>query len=176
MPYRSLVALTLILVCPALFAATQGGPIPVPLPLFPANNWWNVDISQAPTELNSTSLLTASFNGQNPVNIQLHPDFGGNNDEDPDFPIYGIPFIIVDGAQTKLTVQFDVPEESDGVDHIDEDTHIEFPFYPVPSEAITTIGWVEGGAPGNVNQRDDADRHILMVDKTNNHLYELYNV
>src|SRR5204862_7059115 len=43
-------------------------------------------------------------------------------------------------------------------------------------QAITRNGWVEGGQPGNIDQRDTADRHILMVDKTNNTLYELYNV
>ena len=72
-----------------------------------------------------------------------------------------------------MTVTFDVPEESDGVNHPAE---MSFPFYPVPGEAITMPGWVEGGQPGNIDQRDDADRHILIVDKTNNHLYELYNV
>jgi hypothetical protein len=46
----------------------------------------------------------------------------------------------------------------------------------VPPEAISQTGWVEGGQPGNLDQRDDADRHILMVDETNNRLYELYNV
>ncbi|MGZ8833212.1 MAG: hypothetical protein ACXW19_08475, partial [Thermoanaerobaculia bacterium] len=49
-----------------------------------------------------------------------------------------------------------------------------FPFYPIPDEAITMFGWVEGGPAGNV--QIDEDRHILIVDKTNNTLYELYHV
>ena len=105
----------------------------------------------------------------------LHPDFGGDSGEE-DFPIYGFPFIVVEGSQPKLTVEFldeDVRMECDGVDH---NTNTSVPFYPVPAEAISMMGWVEGGLPGNVDQRDDHDRHILIVDKTNNTLYELYNV
>ena len=50
------------------------------------------------------------------------------------------------------------------------------PFYPIPAEAITQPHWVEGGAPASVDQRTQSDRHLLMVDCTNRHLYELYNV
>jgi hypothetical protein len=64
-------------------------------------------------------------------------------------------------------------DESDGVDH---NTDTSFPFYPVPDEAITNGGWIEEGPPGNVDHRDSSDRHILIVDSTNNHLYELYNM
>jgi hypothetical protein len=95
----------------------------------------------------------------------LHPDFGGDAGGGD---VYGFPFIIVDGAQPKKTVTFVLyGNQSDGVGQ---------PFYPVPDEAITMNGWVEGGQPGNVDQRDDGDRHILVVDTTNNTLYELYNV
>jgi hypothetical protein len=151
-------------------AATQGGTMPVAVPLFPANNWWNTDVSAAPVDPNSTNFI--NFIG---AAKGMHPDFGGDSGEE-DFPIYGIPFVVVEGSQPKLTVTFvdeDVREECDGVDH---NTNTSIPFYPVPAEAISMMGWVEGGLPGNVDQRGDADRHILIVDKTNNHLYELYNV
>jgi hypothetical protein len=165
----SLVAV-LLFASPSAFAATQGGSVPVPLPLFPPNNWWNTDITNAPTALNSSDFI--NFIG---ANDGMHPDFGGDSGEE-DYPIYGFPFIVVEGNQPKKTVTFideEVREECDGVDH---NTNTSFPFYPVPDEAITMMGWVEGGQPGNVDRRDDADRHILIVDKTNNHLYELYNV
>jgi len=156
-------AVLLAAACTPLLAASQGGPIPVPLPLFPQNNWWNVDVSAAPVDSNSSTYI--DFIG---VNQQAHPDFGGNDGEGG---VYGFPFLQVDGAQTKLQVVFDPddgwPQESDG-DGV--------PFYPVPSEAITTMGWVEGGQAGNVHLRADSDRPILMVSTTNNHLYELYNV
>ncbi|PYQ46805.1 MAG: hypothetical protein DMF59_20620, partial [Acidobacteria bacterium] len=81
--------------------------------------------------------------------------------------MYGFPYIIVDGSQAKKIVTFDLQasDESDGVG---------VPFYPIPDEAIKQYGWIEQGPPGNVNP--GGDRHMLIVDKTNNTLYELYNV
>ena len=35
--------------CPATLPA-QGAPIAAPLPVFPADNWWNTDISTAPVD------------------------------------------------------------------------------------------------------------------------------
>ena len=49
------------------------------------------------------------------------------------------------------------------------------PFYPIPDEAITQPHWIEGGEPGNVD-RAAGDRHLLIVDRDNRILYELYNV
>lgn len=161
----------MLFVCSAAFAATQGGPIPVPLPLFPQNNWWNLDISSAPPALNSDDFIDFINALSNASGRQLHPDFGGDAG---DGNVYGIPFTIVDGNQAKLTVDFMLyGDQSDGWDPQTEES---FPFYPVPSEAITMNGWVEGGQPGTVDERDDADRHLLIVDKDNNYLYELYNV
>ena len=161
----SVAAVLLVAVIP-LSAATQGGAIPVPLPLFPANNWWNTDVSNAPLDANSANFI--QFIGPTKG---LHPDFGGDAGGGN---VYGFPFIVVDGSQAKKTVTFtDFGDQSDGVDH---GTGQSFPFYPIPDEAITMNGWVEGGQPGNVDQRADSDRHMLIVDKTNNTLYELYNV
>ena len=70
-------------------------------------------------------------------------------------------------------VQFQYSDESDGVEHPSD---ISFPFYPIPSETITQPFWIEGGDPGNVDLRSSQDRHLLIVDKDRNHLYELYNV
>jgi len=76
----------------------------------------------------------------------MHPDFGGDAGGGD---IYGFPFIVVDGSQTKKTVTFvNWPEQSDGVG---------VPFYPVPDQAITLNGWVDGGQPGNVDQRGYGD-------------------
>ncbi len=70
-------------------------------------------------------------------------------------------------------VQFQYSSESDGVDH---PTNSSFPFYPIPPEAITQPYWIEGGDPGNVDLRSSQDRHLLIVDRDRNYLYELYNV
>lgn len=164
---RSFLAGVVLSVCaPIAFAAVQGGTPAVPLPLFPPNNWWNQDISAAPVDTNSANYIT--FIG---ATKGLHPDFGGDAGGGD---VYGFPIIRVEGTQPKKTVEFVFwPDQSDGVDH---STETSVPFYPVPPEAITTNGWVEGGQRGDVDQRDDADRHILIIDQTNNRLYELYNV
>ena len=142
----------------------QGGALPGPLPLFPPDNWWNLDISGAPVDPNSAAFISFINNGGT---RRLHPDFGGE-----EFPgsvgIYGMPYVVVDGTQPRLTVDFVLyPEESDGVG---------VPFYPIPTQAITQPHWVEGGDPGNVDLRSSEDRHLLIVDRDNRYLYELYNV
>jgi hypothetical protein len=148
-------------------AATLGGAIPGPLPIFPADNWWNADISTAPVDSQSAAYIT--FIG---ATRSLHPDFGG--DASPGSQdIYGFPYIVVDSAVAKQTVQFDYSDESDGVNHT---TGASFPFYPIPAEAITQAHWIEGGQPGNVDLRSSGDRHMLVVDGTSRGLYELYNV
>jgi hypothetical protein len=148
-------------------AATLNGPIPGPLPIFPRDNWWNIDISAAPVDSNSSNYI--SFIG---TTRRLHPDFGG--DVSPgSVEIYGFPYAVVDSAVAKRAVQFDYSDESDGVDHT---TDRSFPFYPIPDEAITQSHWIEGGEPGNVDRRANSDRHLLIVDRDRKHLYELYNV
>lgn len=144
--------------CPAT-VPVQGAPVAAPV--FPADNWWNTDISAAPVDASSASYI--SFIG---ASRSLHPDFGG--EESPGSTnIYGFPYAIVNGSQPKQTVTFNYDDESDGNG---------VAFYPIPAQAISQAHWVEGGAPGNVDQRSSSDRHLLMIDCTNRHLYELYNV
>jgi len=79
---------TIVFVCAlgvAAAAATLNGVLPVPLPLFPRTNWWNVDISQAPVDPSSVSFI--SFIG---TTRRLHPDFGGEVSPGSD-EIYGFP-------------------------------------------------------------------------------------
>jgi hypothetical protein len=75
----------------------------------------------------------------------LHPDFGSPRP-------YGFPFSVVGPGQSKLPIHYTAyGEESDPG-----------PF-PVPAGAA-----VEGG------NRSDGDRHVLVVDKSDCKLYELY--
>ncbi|MGA8476042.1 MAG: hypothetical protein WB681_13405 [Candidatus Cybelea sp.] len=60
--------------------------------IFPANNWWNTDISNYPLDPRSDGYISAL-----PGN--LHPDFGQD-------PHYGIPFNIVPSTQKKVPVRF----------------------------------------------------------------------
>jgi len=168
---RLVVSLGIVPFCVAVLAAasTLGGALPAPLPLFPANNWWNVDIATAPLDPNSNAYITYINNGSI---RRMHPDFGG--DVSPgSVQTYGMPYAVVDATTPKKSVIFQYGNESDGVNHT---TGASYPFYPIPDEAITQAHWVEGGDPGNVDLRSTSDRHLLMVDRDNRYLYELYNV
>ena len=137
-------------------SATIGGALP---PLFPADNWWNQDITSAPVAAESAALITFINNG---ANRQLHPDFGGIAAPNE---IYGIPYVVVPGTQPKRQVQFYYDDDSDGVGQA---------FYPIPDQAITQPYWIEGGPPGN--QDPGGDRHMLIVDRDNKRLYELFDL
>ena len=165
--FATLVAIAALGALVAAAASTLGGAIPGPLPIFPRDNWWNLDVSTAPIDPSSTSFIT--FIGST---RPMHPDFGG--DVSPgSAQIYGFPYAIVDSTVTARAVQFQYADESDGVNHA---TNQSVPFYPIPDEAIAQAHWVEGGEPGNIDLRSSGDRHLLMVDRDRRYLYELYNV
>jgi hypothetical protein len=136
--------------------AQLGGPLPTPLPLFPSDNWWNLDISTAPIDPGSAAFI--AFIGGD----ALHPDFGGAYGPG-NVNVYGFPYAVVDASQAKRTVTFAYADESDAVG------------YPIPDEAITQPHWIEHGEPGNALVAG-VDRHMLIADRDNNHLYELYNL
>lgn len=78
----------------------------------------------------------------------MHPDFGANWDGGP----FGIPYIVVDGKTPKVPVSFDYADESDPGP------------YPIPPNAP-----IEGGP------NSTGDRHVLVIDRDNWKLYELYS-
>jgi hypothetical protein len=169
--FSNRLGLVLLLGAAAVLSQTGGpianGPLPPPFPLFPASNWWNLDVRSAPADPGSASYVQFIGAGR-----RLHPDFGG--DASPTGPdIYGMPFAVVGGTQPKKAVRFVYSDESDGVDHA---TNQSFPFYPIPDEAMTQPHWIEDGYPGNVDRRSMSDRHLLIVDRDNRRLFELYNV
>ena len=102
----------------------RGGDLPQPLPLFPPGNWWNADISAAPVDRNSAAYIS------DVATRAMHPDFGGDSTE-PLAPIYGMPYIVVSGAQPLLPVTFDYADESDFA------APGRPPGYPIPEEAKT---------------------------------------
>lgn len=65
---------------------------------FPADNPWNTDVSLAPVDPNSATLI-ASCGVRN-----LHPDFG---------TAYGIPYVLVGTATPRVPVSFAYASESD---------------------------------------------------------------
>ena len=124
----------------AAAASTLGGAIPGPWPIFPRDNWWNLDVSAAPVDPASASYI--AFIG---ATRTLHPDFGW--DVSPGAAqVYGFPYAIVGSTVTPRAVQFQYAGESDDVDHA---TNRSVPFYPIPDEAITQPHWVEGGDRGS---------------------------
>src|SRR5205814_10089135 len=113
--------------CPAS-TPVEGAAPTVPLPLFPSNNWWNLDISSAPVDAGSANYIAFINNGGT---RHLHPDFGGEVSPGS-VSVYGMPYALVDGnTQPKLAVSFQYASESDGVDHA---TGQSVPFYPIPSQ------------------------------------------
>lgn len=141
-------------------AVTLGGPLPGPLPLLPADNWWNADISQAPVDDASAGFIDyiQAFGRR-----RLHPDMGGSDGEGG---IYGMPYIVVPGSQPLEPVTFVAYG-----DESDSGAPGRPPGYPIPLAARTTPGWIEGGAPGGGTQ---GDRHLLIVDRDNRFLFELW--
>jgi hypothetical protein len=112
---------------------------------FPSDNLWNQNIANAPVDPNSSAII--NFIGGN---ITLHPDFGAG--------LYGghsigIPYIVVSGQPPVKIAYKAYGSESDPGP------------MPVPTNAP-----IEGYPnPGS------GDRHVLVLDRDNCWLYELYN-
>jgi len=163
---RMLRGLLLGLVATAALAqgVQRGSGLPAPLPLFPPDNPWNVDISAAPLDANSATYIGFIGTGR-----PLHPDFGGDVDPaDPTNPdIYGFPYITVSGTQPLVPVtfvEFD-PQSDHGAPGLPAG-------YPIPDAAKTGTKWIEGGQPATVT---GGDNHMLLVDRDKRILYELYH-
>jgi hypothetical protein len=81
------------LACNAMTAgqgAGLGGFVP-----FNSSNAWNTDISTAPVDPNSATIIN-NFIGS----VNVHPDFGTD-------PSYGIPYVVVNGSQSLVNVNLD---------------------------------------------------------------------
>lgn len=129
--------------------------------LFPADNWWNRDVSQAPVDPESGALIDWICDRAGPADpcgASLHPDFGPHP--------YGIPYIVVGGGQPLEEVRFVLygSESDDGAPGRP-------PGYPIPTEARDEAGWIEGGVAGG---GDSGDRHLLVVDRERRLLFELW--
>jgi len=77
----------------------------------------------------------------------LHPDFGTTYRGEPN----GIPYVVVGGNQPKVPIQFAYADESDPGP------------YPIPPDAP-----IEGGP------KSDDDRHVIVLDRDNWKLYEVF--
>jgi hypothetical protein len=77
----------------------------------------------------------------------LHPDFGANWNGGP----FGIPYIVIDKSTLRVPLSFQYSDESDAGP------------YPVPENAP-----IEGG------ENSDGDRHILVLNRDEKKLYEIF--
>jgi hypothetical protein len=125
--------------------------------LFPSDNPWNQQITNAPVAATSAAIMNniISLYG----NGHLHPDFGQDYHTSQD--LYGIPYNIVHGNSTPRTnVVIDAyASESDLV------------AVPLPATVVLEGDFQNGPNPG-VNNRGDS--HMLIYDVDNNVAYEFY--
>ncbi|HEX8815996.1 MAG TPA: hypothetical protein VF753_10890 [Terriglobales bacterium] len=112
---------------------------------FPSNNAWNQNIASAPVDPNSDAII--DFIG---ASTPLHPDFGAGL---YDGSSMGIPYDVVSG-QPFVNIKFTAygSESDPGPMPIPHNAQIEG--YPNPG---------------------DGDRHVLVLDRDNCWLYELYH-
>ena len=116
---------------------------------FPADVAWNRDVSKLPVDPDSEALIAAIGTTGN-----LRPDFGSGTWRGA--PI-GIPYVVVSGDQARVPIEFVAyPDESDPGP------------YPVPADAPIE------GQPDSAGTKE-GDRHVLVIDRDNQRLYELYN-
>lgn len=133
----------------------------VEVPLFPADNWWNVPVANAPLDPRSAAII-----GWIGTTRGMHPDFGGDDTENPP-AIYGMVHFSVPGTQPLVQVPFDYPDSDAGAPGRPAG-------YPIPPEAKTNVRWIEGGYAGNADV--GGDKHMLIVDRENRLLFELWNL
>lgn len=110
--------------------------------IFPKDNPWNQDISNAPLDPDSDIYINSLGRNGN-----MHAAFGTWWDGAPN----GQPYVVVSKNQPKVPVKFEYVRDSDPGP------------YPIPPDAP-----IQGGPDGT------GDRHVIIVDKDNGLLYEMY--
>lgn len=137
---------------PGLFPLNASDSVPPPLGanadlggrlLLPPDDEWNRDISGDPVDPRSEAIIDSIG-----AETRLHEDFGVIWKGVPG----GIPYVVVDGSQPKVPVEFQYADESDPGP------------YPVPPDAP-----IEGGPDA------EGDRHVLVLDRDSWRLYELFH-
>ncbi|WP_309388163.1 hypothetical protein [Chelatococcus sambhunathii] len=114
----------------------------------PADNPWNTDISGEPVDPRSDAII-ASIG----LDTGIHPDFGSGTYQGG---ILGIPYFVVGKKQADVKIKFRAyGDQSDKGP------------YPIPRKADVEGERPKGGSFGG-------DRHVLVIEKAANRLYELY--
>jgi hypothetical protein len=141
------------------------------LRVFPDNDPWNLDASNAPVDplsnfyINWIKRSVTQDSTTPPVRLQAY--FGPS-------PL-GIPYVAVSGTQALLPVDFtSFPKESD------TGAPGRPPGYPIPDVVRGQPGYIEGGKRGDLPPANTyGDRHMIVVDRDHGMLFEtwatLYN-
>ncbi len=119
--------------------------------VFPLNHALNTRIDHLPVHPNSDNIVASIGNNGN-----LHPDFGTQwEDDGVDYQI-GIPYNIVSTGQPLVPISFEYADESDSGP------------WPIPENPLleTVFDWKD---------ETDGDRHMLIIDKDSEVLYESWN-
>jgi hypothetical protein len=114
--------------------------------LFPAGNVWNVPVDALPVHADSDAYVAAIG-----VEDYIHAEFGSGDWPPGSGSPIGIPYTDVPASQPGVIVSFEYDDESDPGP------------YPIPPDAP-----IEGGPDS------DGDRHVLIVERDNCVLYELF--
>jgi hypothetical protein len=112
--------------------------------LFPDDNVWNTPIDHLPVDSMSSQYIATIG-----ADKGIHPDFGHMFEGRE----IGIPYIVIPGSHPRYPVKFDYADESD------------HELYPIPPNPP-----IEGGK----NPPPGSDLHLLIVDRDNWRLYELF--
>ena len=121
--------------------------------IFPQDNWWNLDISGAPLDSLSDDIITWIGAGQ-----ELHPDFAP--------PPYGMPYMSVPGDLPLERVAFVLYGSQS-----DSGAPGRPAGYPIPAASRISPNYIEGGVAGGGSS---GDRHLLIIDRDNGFLFELF--
>lgn len=113
---------------------------------FPDDCYWNVPVDHFPVDPRSDIYIKSIG-----ADLSLRPDFGG---------VYeghnvGIPYVVVPGSQPRVPVKIEYYGESDN------------DYYPIPPNPPIE---------GYPNPPADGDRHLLIVDRDHERLFELIGV
>lgn len=120
-------------------------------PLLPPDNIWNTPVDSLPVDSRSDAYINTIG-----ADTRFHPDFGKPYWTGSRWAPIGIPYNIVSKNQPGKQIYFTYDSESDSGP------------YPVPENPL-----IEGLLPGG-DQSYDGDRHMLIVDKDNCILYEMF--
>jgi hypothetical protein len=131
---------------PFATGGATGGPRIEGCRVFPADHIWNVPVDRLSVDPNSEVYISTIG-----ASTGLHPDFGSGEWPPGSGSPIGIPFTTVPGTQPLVDVTFDYDDESDDGP------------YPIPPDAP-----IEGGPDS------DGDRHVLVLDRDNCVLYEMF--